>query len=348
MRSIPEVPLSRRKEILAAPIEAGSHARLLDALGFDAMLEIGGVPGDVAARGDASLRVVAWNAQRCGDPEAALALLRASGADVFLLSELDHGMARTKQRHTARELAAGLGARYAFGVEFLELGLGDAHERAAHSGSENAVGHHGGAVLCRRGLRDAALVRLEDSGRWFDGALGERRVGGRIAVLARLPLGDREIAFASVHLENEADPGERAAQLEVVFAALEDFAPGAPALVGGDVNTHSLTRAELHDRELLKAALVTDPSRLANPVPHEPLFALAEARGYDWQRCNAVGAATHRLAQAGASARPTLALDWFFARGLEVEDPAVIAAVDPANGAVLSDHELIAVTIRVR
>lgn len=342
------MPLARRAEILAAPIEPDGHARLLDAHGFDALLEMGGEARERPAREAEALRVVAWNAQRCRDPKAAAALLRASGASAFLLSELDHGMARTGQRHTARELAAGLGARYAYGVEFLELGLGDEHERAAHAGSGNAIGYHGGAVLSTCGIRDAALVRLERSGRWFDGALGERRVGGRIAVLARLPIGDREVAVASVHLENEADPDERAAQLEAVFDALDAFAPGAPALVGGDVNSHSLTRAELHDRALLKRALEADPRRLANPIPHEPLFARAAARGFDWRRCNAVGRATHRLTRPGGSDRPTLALDWFFARGLQVSDPAVIEAVDPASGEVLSDHEAIAVTVRLR
>ena len=338
---------ARRSEILALPTEASVHAHLLRELGFDAALEVVPPPsGDVA--GAERLRVVAWNAQRCPDIGAAAALLEQSRGEAFLLSELDHGMARSGQRHTARELASRLGCGYAFGVEFLELGLGDPRERAAHAGAENAVGYHGGAIVGPRPLAGHSLLRVERSGRWFDGALGERRIGGRIAVLGRIPLGGREVAFASVHLENQADPNERAAQLEAVFDALERFAPGAPALVGGDVNTHSLGRAELADRELLKRALAADPKRLREPIAHEPLFALAERRGYDWRSCNAVGVSTQRRTSADGSARGTLALDWFFARGLEVSEPEVISAVDPATGAALSDHEAIAVTIRCR
>lgn len=347
MGSIPEVSLARRREILGLAPDDGAHARLLAELGFDDALEV-----RPAARGTRELaeplRVVAWNAQRARDPQTCAAMLAAAGAPVLLLSELDHGMARSGQRHATRELASRLDCGYAFGVEFLELGLGDVHEREAHAGAENAVGYHGGAILTAGAFAATALARFERSGRWFDGALGERRVGGRIAVLCRLTVGAREVAFASVHLESHSDPHERAAQLGAVFDSLDAFAPGAPALVGGDVNTHSLGRAELADRSLLVRALEDDPRRLADPIRHEPLFALAERRGFEWRGCNAVGASTERRTRADGSARGVLALDWFFARGLEVSDPAVIDAVDPETGAALSDHEAIAVTIRCR
>jgi len=347
MASIPEVSRARRREILALPPHPQLHEELLLALGFDAALEVEAPPRADPRLADC-LRVVAWNAQRCRDPDAAAAMLGATGGGIFLLSELDFGMARSQQRHTARELATRLGCGYAFGVEFLELGLGDAHERAAHAGEENSAGYHGGAILSPGALAGASLARIERGGRWFDGALGERRVGGRVAVLCRLPIGGCLVAFAAVHLESHSDPDERAAQLETVFAAIDEFAPGAPALVGGDVNTHSLGRAELSDRELLARALAADPTRLAEPIRHEPLFALADRRGYDWRGCNALGTSTERRARSGESLRGTLALDWFFARGLELSEPAVIAAVDPATGAALSDHEAIAVTIRCR
>jgi hypothetical protein len=106
--------------------------------------------------------------------------------------------------------------------------------------------------------------------------------------------------------------------------------------VGGDVNTHSLGRAELDDRARLRTALAADPSRLSDPVAHEPLFALAERRGFAWRAANLSGRATYKRDGRGA-----LALDWFFARGLEVADPTVIA-----TGA-LSDHEAIGLTVRL-
>lgn len=333
--ALPEVALARRREILALEPTAARHAELLDALGFASALDI------VCARAalrlhEEPLRVVAWNAQRCGDPARAAELLRATGADVFLLSELDVGMARSGQVNAPRELAGRLGCSAAFAVEFLELGLGDVEEQQAHAGQENALGFHGGAILARGELVLPEVVRLERSGRWFDGRLGERRVGSRIAVLCRLALGARELALASLHLESHSDPGERAAQLGAVFDALERFAPGAPALVGGDVNSHSLGLGELEDRERLRAALARDPSRLSDPIAHEPLFALAERRGFHWRAANLHPAATYKRDGRGA-----FQLDWFFARGLEVSEPAVIPSDD------LSDHEAIGISVRL-
>ena len=339
MASIPEIPLAKRRELLALPPRAGLHAGLLAELGFADALELAPPPAPAAPARE--LRVVAWNAQRGTEPARAAALLRATGADAFLLSEVDVGMARTAQAHVPHELAARLGVGFAFAVEFLELGLGDAHERALHAGKENSVGWHGAALLARQPLREPRVARVEPGGRWFDGALGERRIGSRIAVLAKLALLDsrgaaREVALAAIHLESHSDPDERAAQLAAVFDALDRLAPGAPALVGGDANTHSLGRPELEDRAHLRAALAADPSRLADPVAHEPLFALAETRGFAWRSANLPGRSTYKRDGRGA-----LALDWFFARGLEVADPEVIP-----TGA-LSDHEGIGLTIRL-
>ncbi|MGZ3443474.1 MAG: hypothetical protein ACXVDD_28325, partial [Polyangia bacterium] len=64
-----------------------------------------------------SVRVAAWNIQRGRRFDA---LLRAlvqepllAAADVLLLSEVDCGMARSANRHVARELAAALRMSYA-------------------------------------------------------------------------------------------------------------------------------------------------------------------------------------------------------------------------------------------
>jgi endonuclease/exonuclease/phosphatase family metal-dependent hydrolase len=333
-RALPEVPLARRREILALEPTLERHSQLFDQLGFASALDLVSARAPVLQR-EQPLRVVAWNAQRCCDPARAAEFLRATGADVFLLSELDVGMARSGQSHSPRELAGRLGCSSAFAIEFLELGLGDAQEQVTHAGKQNAQGYHGGAILARAELIAPQVVRLESSGRWFDGRLGERRVGSRIAVLSRLAVAGRELALASLHLESHSDPDERAAQLEVAFDALERFAPGVPALVGGDVNTHSLGRAELEDRERLRDALARDPGRLRDPIAHEPLFALAERRGFDWRGANLRPVPTYKRDGRGA-----FQLDWFFARGLELSEPAVLPSDE------LSDHEAIAVSVR--
>ena len=299
-RAYPRSPWRSGERCSSSPPRAGLHAELLASLGFADALEVAPPPEPAAPARE--LRVVAWNAQRGTDPARGRASSCARRAPaLFLLSEVDVGMARSRQAHVPRELAARLGCGFAFAVEFLELGLGDAGERATLAGQENALGWHGGAVLARQALVAPAVARLEPGGRWFDGALGERRVGSRIAVLCRLPMLDaagreRELALASVHLESHSDPDERAAQLEAVFDALERLAPGAPALVGGDVNTHSLGRAELEDRDA--------PARARSP----PIRAGSRTRSRTSRSSRSPsGAASTGAARTSPVGRPTSA-----------------------------------------
>ena len=158
-------------------------------------------------------RIAFWNAERGKDLDASAALLGALAADVLLLCELDLGMARSGQAHTTRELAERLGTGYAFAVEFLELGLGDAREQAWHAGEVNQAGLHGAAILSAFALERPAVIRLETDGDWFDGRHGERRVGGRIAVAATLAIDHTPVTLVSVHFESHGDPAQRASQM---------------------------------------------------------------------------------------------------------------------------------------
>ena len=341
--ALPVVPHEAREEILALPPEPAQHARVQRELAGLRAVEWAEPPRPAGALREA--RVAVWNAERGRFPAAAAQRLRSAAADVLLLSELDLGMARSGQQHTARELAGALGMGFAFGVEFLELGLGDAAERARLAGERNLVGYHGGAVASALPLERPALVRLDAGGDWFDGRRGERRVGGRIALLATLRVDARPVTLAAVHLESHGDPALRDAQMAALLTALDAYAPGAPALLGGDLNTHSLGVAELESREALERALRAHPERLADPLPHEPLFERLARAGFERRACNVAGP-THRIRGAAGTQRGTLKLDWIFARGLIVAEPALIDAVDPATGAALSDHEILALTIR--
>jgi len=234
--------LEQRDAILRLPRSRDGHdaalARHSDL--FD-RLEVRAPPAPAPPAAE-QVRVAFWNAERGKDPEQAAERLRGLGADVLLLCELDLGMARSRQRHVTRELAGKLGAGYAFGVEFLELGLGDRNEQAWHAGEDNAAGLHGAAILSPHALHRPALIRLEAGGGWFDGERGERRVGGRIAVAATLDLAGTPVTLASVHLESHSDPEGRAAQLGLLIAALERYAPGRATLIGGDLNTSTTSR----------------------------------------------------------------------------------------------------------
>lgn len=288
------------------------------------------------------VRIAYWNAERGKYLEPSVRLLGGLQAGALLLCELDLGMARSGQVHVTRELATRLGMGYAFGVEFLELGLGDARERAWHAGETNRAGLHGAAILSPFSLERPALIRLECAGDWFDGAHGERRVGGRIAIAATLRVGDRPVTLCSVHLESHSDPAARAAQIARLIDALEQYAPGRPTVIGGDLNTVTIGRDWARGTGV-KPKL--PPERLRDPVPWEPLFEVAAAAGYDWRQCNRLGVPTQRTRPDGTPEPPLGKIDWFLCRGLEVRDPQTIAAVDAA-GVAISDHDVLAVSVR--
>jgi endonuclease/exonuclease/phosphatase family metal-dependent hydrolase len=335
--------LEEREAILSLPVTEKSFARALaEHTDLFDRLEVAPPPRAGRTPLEGPARIAFWNAERGKYLDAAAKLLRGLEAAAYLLCELDFGMARSGQAHTARELAQRLGSGYAFGVEFLELGLGDAFERAWHAGEVNEAGLHGAAILSAFPLERPVLIRLESDGRWFDGANGERRVGGRIALLATLRIAGCPVTLVDVHFESHSDPPGRAAQMGCLLDAIDADTDGQPVLIGGDFNTSTLDRGWA--RGSGKKPVLPAERRL-DPVPFEPLFEVAAARGYDWRAGNQLGVATERTRPDGTPRPPLGKLDWFFSRGLVTSDPETIAAVDEA-GVAISDHEALVVSIQ--
>jgi endonuclease/exonuclease/phosphatase family metal-dependent hydrolase len=335
--------LAERQAIHAGPVTHQEFESAFERSQALHAVELQPPPASAPAKDE--LKIVFWNAERLKYLEPSVALLGGQGADVLLLCEVDQGMARSGNRHTIAETAARLEAGYVFGVEFVELDLGDARERGWHANETNAAGLHGGGIVSRHPLLRPALIRLETSGRWFDGAFGERRVGGRIAVLAEVEIAGRPVLLVSVHYESHSDPGDRLVQTRTMLEAIDEHAPGVPVLIGGDFNTNTFDLPRKERVEIQKAALAADPDRLVDPVRYEPMFQLLADRGYDWSSCNRLKMPTQRTRPDGTPPPPFGKIDWLFARGLHCCEPAVIAAVD-ADGVAISDHEALAVTIR--
>jgi endonuclease/exonuclease/phosphatase family metal-dependent hydrolase len=282
------------------------------------------------------IRIAAWNAERCKYPAESAALLAGIGADIVLLTELDIGMARSGNRHTVRELAQSLGCGYAFGVEYVELGLGDDREKAWHANQTNAVGLHGNAILGKASLDAPVIVRLDEGARWFAGAQStqERRIGARMAIAATIDLGGTPLLVASVHLESSTDPRDRASQVAVLLRAIDGRAAGIPVVVGGDFNTSALPPAE-----------ATDGAWFQHPAAYEPLFDLFANAGYDWRLAN-TPAATERTRPDGTPQPPFRKIDWFFTRGVALRRAFTMAATDVADSAI-SDHDVVVIDIGV-
>ncbi len=331
-----------RRAILEGPVTPDAFRESFATLAALHALEV--VPPIRPTAPGATLSVAFWNAERLKYHEPSVALMRSLAADVLLLSEVDVGMARSGNRHTVAELARGLEAGYLFGTEFVELDLGDARERGWHRGEANAAGLHGAAIVTGLALARPALIRLEASGRWFDGAFGERRVGGRMALAAEIAVGGKTVLVVSAHYESHTDPEDRLVTTRVMLDAIDAHAPGRPVLIGGDFNTSTFTLAEKRDPEVQRTSLLRDPKRFVDPVAYEPMFAELASRGYDWRSCNLAQAPTQRTRPDGTPPPPFGKIDWLFARGLDCSEPTIIAAVD-GNGVAISDHEVLAVTV---
>lgn len=326
----------------------GAHDEIAAGLGCLREAELLDAGGEAAPLGP-WLRVAAWNAERCRHLDASLALLEGVGADVVLLSELDAGMARSANHDVPRRLAEGLGMGGAFAVEFVELGLGDAadEESARAFGlTANERGLHGNAVLARGGLREVSVLRLDAGGDWFTMSRGQPRIGGRVAVAGLVELGGADVCVVSFHLESSSTADERAAQMEVLLGLVDErYGDGVACVLGGDANTFGAPIGEIiADRDRVRAVRDHEPARFSWPVAHEPLFGVAASHGFSWTDANVAAPTTNHDA-GGLPDHVPLHLDWLFVRGLEARRPAVVHAVDP-SGTPLSDHELVAVSVR--
>ena len=291
------------------------------------------------------VRVAAWNVERGRWPDAMAAVIASTGAHLVLLSEADVGMARSSNRDVAAEIAGTLGMGSVFGIEFRELGLGGPQEIAAlPPDAANETGWHGNAILAATTITSPRIVRIETGGPWTRPGSTEPREGGRMAVVGTVAVDGVDVEVASVHLESDSTADERAAQLAVVLDALGG---DGPAIVGGDLNTFGATYAELGDRTVLRRMREADPARFAWPVAHEPLFEVAADHGFDWLDANLASPTTHHHAD-GAPHHHPLHLDWLLVRGLEARRPTVVPAVDLVGGRRLSDHQLVAASVRLR
>ena len=277
------------------------------------------------------IKIAAWNVWSCKHVDESANLLAALEADVLLLSEMDYGLARSGQYHTTAALAKKLGYGYIYGVELLDNG-----------NQENKVGYRGNAILSKAQLKRPALVRFASSDY---GHMSRKWPGSRLAVLATIELAGSEVVFASVHFENRITPKQRGHVMESLLNRIEEYAPQLPAVVAGDMNTltFAVDVKTVLNPDWVRRLMQEDPERILNPIPHEPLFEVAQKYGYNWQDCNIISKSTQRCFFGPLSLRGGRNMDWFLIKGLVSSEPAVIDATPPDIAFPLSDHEVICV-----
>jgi len=267
-------------------------------------------------------QAAAWNLQRGLFPEKSARKLADEGAALAMLSEMDNGMARTAQRHPTAEIAAALEMAYAYGVEFLELGLGNEAERPYCTDDFNAKGFHGNALLARTPLESPFMLPLSGPPIWFSDDNDQPRIGARMAIGAKIETTKGPIVVISTHLESHGDVALRERQMADIFDLVDWHFSGMPVLIGGDLNTGNRTGG--------------DPDA-------ETLFDLARDGGYQRHGGPNDRITTRPSLISGTDPQP-MKLDWFLSRGLQIAESRVVDALDD-EGTPLSDHDLLMCTV---
>lgn len=314
----------------------------------------------------AKLRVVQWNIEKGLEFEGIASLLEKdavlSTADVIMLNEVDLGMARTANRHVARELADCFGLNWVFAPAHIELTKGVGRDLDAPG--ENTVGLQGNAILARGRLVDARIVPLPACFEPYH--FHEKRYGRRVALLARISTMNGDITLCGMHLEVRNTPACRARQVGTVLSLLPT---DGPVLIGGDFNCSTFPRGTVLRTVAGTARLLGSVDRLRtdllDPRGREGLFEALRKAGFETsgmnaaehtiiERIDALEDARHlpgpvrrvilrRLDRLGRQL--AMRLDWFAARGLEASGARNVAAIE--HGRRVSDHDAIVVDVRV-
>jgi endonuclease/exonuclease/phosphatase family metal-dependent hydrolase len=322
-----------------------------------------------------AIRATAWNIERGIKLDEIIRALRGHElmrrSDVLLLTELDYGMARSGNRHVAREVAEGLGMAYAFAPCYVNLSKGSGLESASEG--ENAEALHGNAVLSRWPIRRAWSVALPNGKDKMRGR--EKRLGSQRAVVCDVEHPSGTFRAVSLHLDAHSSQRHRARQMKVVLDFVERLGPTIPVLIGGDWNTSTYNSrravyaiAGFFRRVLMGVRTVIENHYLKPERWFErALFRELSRRGYAYAPLNEKGAGTLHYDVKDLAAntnmgewvprwcfwwiewalrdhggRCSLKLDWFAGSGVEPDmnnPPRVIGELRGSGGEVLSDHD---------
>ena len=231
--------------------------------------------------------------------------------DLLLANELDVGCSRSGNRDIPALIAARLGLKYVFGLEFTEL-----------VGENNEKGHHGNAVFSRWPILESRCISLPVQYDWFYDR--QKRTGGRQAILARIEVEDKQLGVVCTHLENRTTPEGRWRQLQFLLEEAERCFSGLPVILGGDLNTCGFHGG---DKETM-SRLVGDESfaarHLSAPESLEPGLLLAAQRGFAAVPPLQAPRAYTRRKPVGEGLL-ALRVDWLLLRQLDCRDFAVLS-----------------------
>ena len=222
-----------------------------------------------------SVKIVCWNINRGLQLRRIMEFLRRSQADILLLQEADLNARRTHHIHVAQEIAQELQLNYVFGREFQELTQGTRYSPA----------YHGQATLCRWPLSNARILRFQQQSnfwqpRWFLPEIEpfQERLGGRLALVADVNVGEKTIVTYNLHLESRGDDRLRSAQMKETLQDAKRYKADTAVVLAGDLNmdvsagdvAQAISRADFQDA-------FTDQH-----TPTTPNSFFADGRVIDW------------------------------------------------------------------
>lgn len=324
---------------------------------------------------------VAWNIERGSHLEAIIMRLkedeRLADRDLYLLTELDHGMARSGNRFVAKEIAEALGLNYAFAPVYIALQKGSGVESEVEG--ENTRSIHGLAMFSRHPMKNVHAVPLPNG---KDKMIGkEKRLGYLRALIADIEHPAGTFRAVTLHLDAHCSRKHRQIQMRIVLDHLETL-PDLPTVIGGDWNT-STYNSQNSTRAIMGywRRVMMGPKRVVRDhYPHpdryfeRPLFRELENCGFEYRAFNESGVGTLHYdmesvekntnlrdwvpewcfpfifwASRRVGGKFSLRLDWFAGRGIEVAEgsgPTTIGGLVNGEGLPLSDHDAIGLDFR--
>ena len=322
-------------------------------------------------------RIAAWNLERGIQYEGQLEALKnhdyLTACDVLLLTETDVGMARSGNRHVARDLARELGLHYAFAPCYVNLSKGAGVEYDVEG--ENLLGLHGNAILSRYPIRNVRSIPLKNGKDKMAGR--EKRLGQQTAIVADVALPGKTLVAVSVHLDAQSSQPHRRDQMRDVLDGLRG---DRPVVIGGDWNTTTYNSSRAFHAIMgfwLRVFMGVD-NVIDNHYLHpyhrfeSALFALLESRGFDYRACNRLGEHTAsfdfddikmhkdlrewlpawcfpfiRWSLRNHDGKCPFKIDWFATRRVQAVNPVVLHEFREGREMPLSNHDAIGVDILV-
>ncbi len=329
------------------------------------------------ADGSDFVSAVAWNIERGNIFEGIADVLahhpQLKDKDLYLLTELDYGMARSKNRFVARDLAKKLKLNYAYAPVYIALQKGSGVESESEGENTNSI--HGLAIFSKYPLKNLQTVALPNGKDKMQGK--EKRLGYLRALIADIEHPAGAFRAVCVHLDVHCSRKHRQLQTKIILEHLEKL-PALPTVIGGDFNTTTYN-AQNATRAIMgfwhRVAMgVRNVKENHYPYPdrrfEKGIFRELEKFGYEYKKFNNLGTGTLHYDMENAAyntnlrdwvpewcfpfifwasrkvgGKFSLRLDWFAGKNIGLADgkqPQTIQNLKDENGTPLSDHDAIA------